>query len=462
MKRLLAALLLLATALTAVAQVPTLMSYQGRVSDASGTLIGTSSPVNRTVTFKFYTAASGGTLLYAESQSVTISAGEFSVLLGNGNGVAGLPGRASPASPTVSLASALTGTAYLGLTVEDGTSAADPEITPRQQIVSAAFALRAKVAETILDGALVTAMLANTSVTTDKLSGGSVTNAKLATDAVNTTNLVAGSITESRLASGAVTNGKIADGSVTGNKIALGTIGAGNIADGQINAAKITDNSITSVDIGDGQVTTADLALGSVDVNRIADGHVTTAKLAGGAVTNDRITNGAVDINKLAEAIKQALCPPGTILAYAGDSAPAGWLMCDGTMLNRNSYSTLFAVIGTRFGYTDGSNFRIPDFRGRFLRGRDAGATRDPDRHSRSAMNANGSTGDAVGSIQGDEFRSHRHSIPTDGAGGGVDQNSMTGTSSNDETWSYSPGSGYEGGNETRPINAYVNFIIKV
>ena len=462
MKRLLAALLLLATALTAVAQVPTLMSYQGRVSDAAGELIGKTSPVNRTVTFKFYTAASGGTLLYAESQSVTISAGEFSVLLGNGNGISGLPGRTSPASPIVSLASALTTTAYLGLTVEDGTAAADPEITPRQQIVSAAFALRAKVAETVLDGALVTAMLANTSVTTDKLSGASVTNAKLANDAVNTNNLVAGSVNEARLASGAVTNGKIADGSVTSNKIADGTIANADLADGQVNSAKITDNSIASVDIGDGQITTADLALGSVDVNRIADGNVTTAKLAGGAVTNDRLANGSVDLNKVIDAIKQALCPAGTILPFAGDNAPAGWLICDGTALNRTNYATLYNVIGTRFGFTDSSNFRIPDFRGRFLRGRDGSTGRDPDRGSRSAMNSGGATGDAVGSIQDDQFRSHRHSIPTDGAGGGVDQNSLTGTSSNDETWSLTPGSGYEGGSETRPINAYVNFIIKL
>lgn len=78
--------------------VPSLMSYQGRVTDASGTLIGNATPVNRTATFRFYTTSTGGTAIYAETQTVTISAGEFSVLIGNGTGVSGSPGPSSPAS----------------------------------------------------------------------------------------------------------------------------------------------------------------------------------------------------------------------------------------------------------------------------------------------------------------------------------------------------------------------------
>lgn len=446
MKARLASLLLLGLGLlasVASAAVPALLSYQGRVSDAAGVLIGATNPVNRSVTFKFYTAASGGTLLYAESQTVTISAGEFSVLLGNGSGVSGLPGRAAPASPIVSLVSVLSGDIYLGITVDDGTSAADPEITPRQQIVSAAYAYRAQVAETVVNGALNTAMVADSAITTAKIAGASITNAKIANDAVNTANILSGSVTTAKLADAAVTGVKIAANAITSDKIADGSIANADLADNIVNSAKITDNSIQSIDIMDGQVTTADLA--------------------NAGVTNEKIANGAIDYNKLAAALQQALAPTGSILPFAGDTAPAGWLLCDGTALNRNTYSALFAVIGTRFGFGDSSNFRIPDLRGQFLRGRDFGVGRDPDRGSRTAMNSGGATGDAVGSVQGDQFRSHRHAIPTDNnAGSNVDQNALVGSSGNDEGHSYTPGSSWEGGNETRPVNAYVNFIIKL
>lgn len=57
-----------ATTLAQTTQVPNLLSYQASVTDASGTPIGATEPVNRTVTFQFYTASTGGTPVYAESQ----------------------------------------------------------------------------------------------------------------------------------------------------------------------------------------------------------------------------------------------------------------------------------------------------------------------------------------------------------------------------------------------------------
>lgn len=441
---------IVASSVTAPAAAPSLMSYQGRVSDASGTLIGATTPVNRTVTFKFYSTSTGGTPLYAEAQTVTISAGEFSVLLGNGTGVATFPGPSAPAlTPYITLPSIMTGAVYLGVTVDDGTAAADPEIAPRQQIVSAAYAFRAQVAESVLSSAVSTTMLADTSVTTAKIGGGAITNAKLASDAVNTTNIVAGSINESRLANGAVTNAKLAANVVTSDKIADGTITTADLADGAINGARILDGAIGSVDLADGGVATADLA----------NGAVTTAKIA----------DGAIDYNKLAAAIQQSLTPVGTIIAYAGDNAPPGWLLCNGQTVSRSTYAALYSVVGNRFGYgNNSSTFHVPDLRGQFLRGRDTGAGRDPDRNSRSAMNAGGATGDAVGSVQGDAFASHSHpyhdiyysesggdsSIYNNGRGSGD-------TDGDNEPWQISRTTSNTGSSETRPENAYVNFIIK-
>lgn len=52
----------------------------------------------------------------------------------------------------------------------------------------------------------------------------------------------------------------------------------------------------------------------------------------------------------------------GEVVTYAGISAPAGWLLCDGATVSRTTYAALFAVIGTAYGAGDGSTtFGLPD-----------------------------------------------------------------------------------------------------
>lgn len=56
----------------------------------------------------------------------------------------------------------------------------------------------------------------------------------------------------------------------------------------------------------------------------------------------------------------------GTIEMYAGQEAPAGWLICDGSAISRTTYAKLFEVIGQTYGAGDGSTtFNLPDFKGR-------------------------------------------------------------------------------------------------
>lgn len=233
-----------ATTLAQTSQVPELLSYQASVTNAAGTPIGATEPVNRTVTFKFYTTSTGGTPVYAESQVVTIANGDFSVLLGNGEGVSGLPGRVAPASPIRSLASITLSPLYLGITVDDGTAAVDAEISPRQQLASAAFATRAQIAEGLADGKLATGMVADSAITTVKIGGNQVTTAKIADSNITTAKLATGSVTLDKLDTSAIgiwtpngtninrTSGNVGIGepspgfplnfaSTTGNKIAL-------------------------------------------------------------------------------------------------------------------------------------------------------------------------------------------------------------------------------------------------
>lgn len=57
--------------------------------------------------------------------------------------------------------------------------------------------------------------------------------------------------------------------------------------------------------------------------------------------------------------------PTATISAYAGSTAPSGYLICDGSAVPRATYSSLFAIIGITYGAGDGSNtFNLPDLRG--------------------------------------------------------------------------------------------------
>ena len=183
---------------------PSLMSYQGRVTDAAGVLIGNTSPVNRSVVFRLYSASSGGTVLYAETQTVTISGGEFGVLIGNGAGITGSPGPGAPATTPYKTLSDIVNSGtysslYLGVTVDDGTAAADLEISPRQQMVSGAFALRAKVAESVAGGAVTTTMIGDGQVSTGKIASGAVDSSRILDSSIVFTDIANNTITAGKL-----------------------------------------------------------------------------------------------------------------------------------------------------------------------------------------------------------------------------------------------------------------------
>jgi len=147
--------------------------------------------------------------------------------------------------------------------------------------------------------------------------------------------------------------------------------------------------------------------------------------------------------------------PTGAVVAVASSSVPSGFLECNGAAVSRTTYADLFAAIDVVHGYGDNSTtFNLPDYRGRFLRGWDHAIARDPDRASRTAMNTGGATGDAVGSVQTDAFKSHTHTVP-------VSNGQSTGAGGLINNISSSSATGATGGNETRPINANVMYCIK-
>jgi microcystin-dependent protein len=64
--------------------------------------------------------------------------------------------------------------------------------------------------------------------------------------------------------------------------------------------------------------------------------------------------------------------PVGSVTAFAGSSAPSGWLLCGGQNVLRAQFPSLFLTIGTTYGAGDGSTtFALPDLRGRTIAGED-------------------------------------------------------------------------------------------
>ena len=136
--------------------VPGTISYQGRVTNDDGTLVGASSPTERTVIFRIWdnaTATGQANLLYSEKQTVTISKGEFSVLVGNGDPVTGSPrGFDEVPKKLASLAASSLwagSSRFLGVTVCDEGTDTGPEVAPRQQIASTVYSIKAREAETV-------------------------------------------------------------------------------------------------------------------------------------------------------------------------------------------------------------------------------------------------------------------------------------------------------------------------
>ncbi len=171
--------------------------------------------------------------------------------------------------------------------------------------------------------------------------------------------------------------------------------------------------------------------------------------------------------------------PIGTILIWAGhidnandggyNSAPyspvPGFLLCNGAKIDITSnpeYTNLKNVIQEYWGdCNDGlsNTINLPDLRGIFLRGVNMNGSSDPDVADRTSIHAGGSPGNHVGSYQEYQLQTHTHLVTpevasSDSGGGYVTSGSPVASSIAFYT-------NATGGNETRPKNAYVQYIIK-
>lgn len=169
-----------------------------------------------------------------------------------------------------------------------------------------------------------------------------------------------------------------------------------------------------------------------------------------------RNTAKAVDADKLDGISHEGFAkvdygvPVGSIMIWAQTTAPAGWVICDGTALSRTTYSKLYSVLGTKYGTSSSTNFKVPNYKGYFLRGWGGSSAIAPDEASRVG-------GNVVGSTQEDELKAHSHEIPTYGDSGAAGHIARGDTGGLKKKSTYATD-----GKETRPVNIAVNYIIKL
>lgn len=230
-------------------------------------------------------------------------------------------------------------------------------------------------------------------------------------------------------------------GTVSVDPVDAGTLGGQSLA--QVEAGATDSTHL-------GGMTLAEVEAGATDSTHL-EGKTLTEVEGGATLLENKSVNDILGL---------AALPPGVVLPFAGDvtSPPAGWLVCDGSAVSRTQYAALFTAVGTAHGAGDGTTtFNLPDYRGLFLRGVDSGVGNDPDAASRVAAAAGGNTGDLVGSVQADDFKSHTHD-----AKGTADVTAGIGTSVLTATANTPASLLATGGNETRPKNAGVHWLIKI
>ena len=227
----------------------------------------------------------------------------------------------------------------------------------------------------ILDGAVATADIADSAVTTAKLADNSVTSAKIVDGTITSADIGDGQVATVDLAANAVTTAKLADSSVTSAKIVDGTVSTADLADSAVTTVKLADNSvtsakivdgtITSADIGDGQVATVDLAANAVITAKLADSSVTSLKIVDGSVSNVDIADLAINTAKLADnSVTSAKIVDGTITtadlaanavttAKLADSSVTSAKIVDGTVTSSDLASDSGSLYYVTGGHAD-------------------------------------------------------------------------------------------------------------
>ena len=274
---------------------------------------------------------------------------------------------------------------------------------------------------------------------------GIVNSAMLASDSVDSDELVNGCIDEVHIANLAVATGKIAADAIDGTKLADNACDSEHYTDGSIDTIHIGDNQVSYAKLP--AITTANRVLGRASAGEVQEVQIATDMIVDAAVTAAKLAFGT--------GAGTGFTPVGTVIWYAGSTAPAGYLKANGDAIANGSgttqsitadFSALYAIVGGN----------VPDLRGEFVRGWDDGKGTD--------------NGRGIRSTQSDEFKNHQHKFAGDDWLGGSGNYTSLGSQNVDEDSSGGGNAGdfrtkddstNSGGTETRPRNVALLACIK-
>ena len=141
--------------------------------------------------------------------------------------------------------------------------------------------------------------------------------------------------------------------------------------------------------------------------------------------------------------------PLGSVTAFAGSAAPAGWQLCYGQAISRTQYAGLFAVTSTTYGVGDGSTtFNLPDLRGRAIAGIDNMGGTDAGRLS-TANTAGTTTGTETITLTSAESGVPAHSHVNTLTNNAVTSGAMSANSTHSHHATYSTTLGVAGNSAT-------------
>jgi microcystin-dependent protein len=232
---------------------------------------------------------------------------------------------------------------------------------------------------------------------------------------------------------GSTTSGQYLRGD--GTDVVMSAIQAGDVPTLNQNTTGTSSNVTGTVAVANGGTGATTLT-----ANNVVLGNGTSAVqfVAPGTTGNVLTSNGTTWTSATLSA---GGLPAGSVIFFAANAAPTGYLKANGATVSRTTYAALFSAIGTTFGAGDGSTtFVLPELRGEFIRGWADGRAVD--------------TGRVFGSFQTDDFKSHNHTYNASAGGASTPASINVASGQTLNTSS-------TGGTETRPRNIALLACIK-
>ncbi len=244
--RILGCVLMTCFSAAAASNIPLGINYQGQLVDSTGASLANG---DYALSFRIYsTDAPATNLLWGpelfdggsgtgHKPPATLVNGQFNVILDldtNGQSLVN------------ALITQVSQSWYLEISISN-----NAPITPRQQMLSAPFALNTANSEKLAGYGWEAVFTPGNPATgvilaSNKLASGSIIGSQIAAGTITGNQIAAGTITGNQIAAGTITSNQIAAATITSNQIAAATITANQIAPGTITGAQIASATITS------------------------------------------------------------------------------------------------------------------------------------------------------------------------------------------------------------------------